>query len=140
MKPTFCYRILVEWSSEDESFVARVPALPGCAAHGQNPAAAAREAEKAAGALLGVMRDEGRPIPPQDTVADYSGQLRLRLPRSLHERVSHLATAEGVSINTLLLTLIAEGCERTLAVPEHDEPSAEIVARRARRHPGLGNA
>ena len=56
--------------------------------------------------------EDGRTPPPIDAVADYSGQLRLRLPKSLHEAVSQLATAEGVSLNTLMLSLIAEGCGR----------------------------
>ena len=50
--------------------------------------------------------------PAMKSASRYSGQLRLRLPRSLHEHVSELASAEGVSLNTLLLSLIAEGCGR----------------------------
>jgi antitoxin HicB len=111
-KGAFRYRILVEWSDEDQAFIARVPALPGCIAHGPTAEKAAHEAEVAAGLMLDVMNEDGKSAPPVDAVADYSGQLRLRLPRSLHETVSQLATAEGVSINTLMLSLIAEGCGR----------------------------
>ncbi|HVT07871.1 MAG TPA: type II toxin-antitoxin system HicB family antitoxin [Polyangia bacterium] len=116
-KETFRYRILVEWSDEDQVFIARVPALPGCLAHGATAEKAAHEAEVAAGLILDVMKEDGKGAPPVDTVADYSGQLRLRLPKSLHETVSQLATAEGVSINTLMLSLIAEGCGRREAQP-----------------------
>ena len=115
MKKAFRYRILVEWSDEDQVFVARVPALAGCMAHGPTAERAAREAEVAAGLFLDIMREDGKQPPPVDATADYSGQLRLRLPKSLHEAVSHLATAEGVSINTLMLSLIAEGCGRRSA-------------------------
>jgi len=59
--------------------------------------------------MLEVLREDRRPIPPEDASPDYSGQLRLRLPKTLHERISQMATAEGVSLNTMLLTLIAEG-------------------------------
>lgn len=111
-KETFRYRILVEWSDEDQAFIARVPALPGCLAHGATAEKAAHEAEVAAGLILDVMKEDRRTPPPIDAVADYSGQLRLRLPKSLHEAVSQLATAEGVSLNTLMLSLIAEGCGR----------------------------
>ena len=81
-------------------------------AHGLTAEKAAHEAEVAAGLFLDVMKEDGKQPPPVDAVADYSGQLRLRLPKSLHEAVSQLATAEGVSINTLMLSLIAEGCGR----------------------------
>jgi antitoxin HicB len=111
-KEAFRYRIVVEWSDEDQAFIARVPALPGCMAHGPTAEKAAHEGEVAAGLMLEVMMEDGKALPPADAVADYSGQLRLRLPRSLHETVSQLATAEGVSINTLMLSLIAEGCGR----------------------------
>ncbi len=108
----FRYRIVTEWSDEDQSFVGRVPALPGCVAHGNSVAKATREVERAAELMLEVMAEDRRSIPPEDVSADYSGQLRLRLPKSMHERISQLATAEGVSINTLLLSLIAEGAGR----------------------------
>jgi antitoxin HicB len=112
MKKAFRYRILVEWSDEDRAFIARVPALPGCIAHGPTAEKAAHEAEVAATLILDVMREDKQSVPPADSMADYSGQLRLRLPKSLHETVSQLATAEGVSINSLMLSLIAEGCGR----------------------------
>ena len=123
-KETFRYRILVEWSEEDQAFIARVPALPGCLAHGATAQKAAHEAEVAAGLILDVLKEDGRTAPPIDAVADYSGQLRLRLPKSLHEAVSQLATAEGVSINTFMLSLIAEGCGRREAhlVDTHPKP------------------
>ena len=108
MKP-FRYRIVVEWSDEDEAFIARVPALPGCAAHGSTPEKATREAATAARGILESMRAHGDAIPPADVAADYSGQLRLRLPRSLHERLARLAAAEGVSLNQELLSLLAAG-------------------------------
>jgi antitoxin HicB len=53
--------------------------------------------------------EDGDPPPAEDASADYSGQLRLRLPKSLHARLSELASAEAVSLNTLLLTLLASG-------------------------------
>jgi len=109
MKP-FRYRIVVEWSDEDGAFIARVPALPGCAAHGGTADDAAREARHAAEAILRVLLEDGDKPPPEDSVANYSGQTRLRLPRSLHGQLSRLATAEGVSLNQVMVTLLAEGC------------------------------
>jgi antitoxin HicB len=124
MKEAFKYRIVVEWSDEDQAFVARVPVLPGCVAHGSTAEKATHEAERAAALMLEVLREDGRRLPPEDSSADYSGQLRLRLPKSLHERVSQLATAEGVSLNTLLLSLIAEGCGRKAPQVAEAEPKA----------------
>lgn len=105
----FRYRIVVEWSDEDEAFVARVPALPGCMAHGSTSAAAARQAQAAAEGILEVMAGRGQAPPPEDIAADYSGQIRLRMPRSLHEELARLSSVEGVSLNQLMLTMLARG-------------------------------
>lgn len=109
MKP-FRYRIVVEWSDEDGAFVARVPAFPGCAAHGETPERATREATMAANGILESLQAHEGQIPAEDVAADYSGQLRLRLPTSLHERLTRLAAADGVSLNQELVTLLAQGC------------------------------
>ncbi len=129
-KGTFRYRIVVEWSDEDQAFIARVPALPGCLAHGTTAEKATHEAEVAAGLILDVIEEDGRTPPPVDAVADYSGQLRLRLPKSLHEAVSQLATAEGVSLNTLMLSLIAEGCGRREVQSSATAPKAGRASKR----------
>jgi predicted RNase H-like HicB family nuclease len=107
MQP-FLYRIIVEWSAEDDAYVARVPALAGCAAHGDSEEDAAREARVAASAILDVMHEHGDPIPSPDATPDYSGNIRLRLPRYLHERLARSAEAEGVSLNQLMTTMLAE--------------------------------
>lgn len=104
----FRYRIVTEWSDEDGAFIARVPALAGCAAHGATPEAAAKEAREAALGILESMHAHSDTPPPEDASADYSGQLRLRLPKSLHERISLLASAEELSINSLLVSMISE--------------------------------
>jgi predicted RNase H-like HicB family nuclease len=109
MRKPFRYRIVVEWSDEDVAFVARVPALPGCAAHGKTAEQATREATIAARGMLESLHAHGEPVPPEDIAADFSGQLRLRLPRSLHERLARMASADGVSLNQELVALLAAG-------------------------------
>jgi predicted RNase H-like HicB family nuclease len=115
----FPYRVLVEFSADDSAYIARVPAFEALAAHGDSPEAAAHEARVAAEAMLATLREQKRPLPAPDASADYSGQLRLRLPRGLHARLSKLASAEDVSLNNLLLSLIAEGLGR------HSPPKRE---------------
>jgi antitoxin HicB len=105
----FRYRIVSECSDADGAFVPRVPALPGCAANGATAEQATHEARRAAEAMIAVLSEDGDPPPPVDSSADYSGQLRLRLPRSLHAKLSREATAEGVSLNTVMLYKLAIG-------------------------------
>ncbi len=133
MSKAFRYRVVTEWSDEDDAFIARVPALPGCAAHGATVEKAAKEAQSAAQAILEIMHEHRDPLPPEDASADYSGQLRLRLPKSMHERISRMATAEGVSLNTMLLTFIAQGFGGRLGTGERAGPSPAGVRSSAKR-------
>ena len=47
------------------------------------------------------------PFPEPTAIKEYSGQLRLRLPRSLHGHLAARAATEGVSINTLIVAAVA---------------------------------
>lgn len=57
------YEVVISWSEEDALFVADVPELPGCSAHGHSPAEALAEAQIAIGLWLDTARDLGRDIP-----------------------------------------------------------------------------
>ena len=70
MSQSFKYRIVVAWSEEDEAFVARVPTLAPCAAHGDTPDEAVRQVVVAAAAVLEVMAEDGQEIPPMDITPD----------------------------------------------------------------------
>ena len=102
----FPYRIVTEWSQEDEVFIARVPAV-GAQGHCPSPEKAAREARLAADAMLEVLREEGEPVPEPDTSTDYSGRVLLRLPRWLHGALARKAKEDGVSLNQEMVSLLA---------------------------------
>jgi predicted HicB family RNase H-like nuclease len=40
------------------------------------------------------------------------GNIALRVPKSLHQRIVRLAATEGVSMNPFLLAIVAEGVAR----------------------------
>ena len=52
---------------------------------------------------------------PAGPVSEKSGQLLLRLPKSLHQALADEADAEGVSLNQLLLSKIAVQLNRAVA-------------------------
>ncbi|HVX20522.1 MAG TPA: type II toxin-antitoxin system HicB family antitoxin [Acidimicrobiales bacterium] len=58
------YRIEVTWSDEDEAWLADVPDLTFCTAHGDTPEEAVAEARLAVEAWLDAARAQGRAIPP----------------------------------------------------------------------------
>lgn len=58
------YPIEVFWSDEDQVWIADVPDLPFCTAHGATPHEAVAEVEVAVAAWLEAANATGRPIPP----------------------------------------------------------------------------
>lgn len=57
------YEIIIFWSTDDDAFVAEVPELPGCIAHGSTYEAALRNTKKAIDLWLETAVEIGRPIP-----------------------------------------------------------------------------
>jgi predicted RNase H-like HicB family nuclease len=57
------YEIILYWSQEDESFIAEVPELAGCAADGATRQEALANVEVVISSWLETARELGRPIP-----------------------------------------------------------------------------
>ena len=57
------YEVDIYWGQEDELFIAEVPELAGCRAHGDSPASAPANAQDAIGLWLGTAKELGREIP-----------------------------------------------------------------------------
>ena len=57
------YEIILYWSEEDGAFVAEVPQLPGCMAHGATQEDALREAQKAIELWIETATEFWDPIP-----------------------------------------------------------------------------
>ena len=57
------YEVIIYGSAEDQSFIAEVPELPGCAADGQSYQEALASAEVAIREWMETAKELGRPIP-----------------------------------------------------------------------------
>ena len=57
------YEIIMYWSNEDEIYIAEVPELPGCAAHGDSPENALANVHDAISLWIDTAREFGDPIP-----------------------------------------------------------------------------
>lgn len=57
------YEIIIYWSNEDDAFVADVPELPGCMAHGPTQESALRNAQEAMELWLETARGFGQNVP-----------------------------------------------------------------------------
>lgn len=104
----FKYSINLAWSEEDSCYVSTVAEFPGLSAFGESPEEAVEEAKIAVEGFLKVYQEDGCPIPKPATLKPFSGQTRLRLPKSLHATLNKEAQKEGVSLNTYLVSLLSE--------------------------------
>ena len=58
------YEIILYWSDDDQVFVAEVPELPGCMAHGDSQESALASVNEAIELWISTARDLGRAVPP----------------------------------------------------------------------------
>ena len=91
-------------------FLVTFPDLPGCMADGETIMEAITNAMDAEASWLATARAFGDPLPAISQ--SYSGKWVQRVPKSVHARLASLARREGVSINTLVASFIAEGLGR----------------------------
>lgn len=95
------------------------PYLPGCWSDGATPEDAIEHGRDALQSWLAVAQEFGDGIPrPFPAV---SGRFVQRVPRSLHARLIARAKAEGVSLNTLVVSLVSQELEN------NKWPSAQIA-------------
>jgi antitoxin HicB len=108
------YPFLVRPLSKEEGggYLVEFPDVPGVISDGETPEEAARKGRDALAAALMTMHEFGDAIPKPRLGTSASGQLRQRAPRALHARLVARAREEGVSLNTLVTTWIAEGLGR----------------------------
>ena len=57
------YEVIIYWSQEDEAFIAEVPELPGCLAHGSRQVEALESISEAIELWLDTAREFNDPIP-----------------------------------------------------------------------------
>jgi len=55
--------IIIYWSREDEAFIAEVPELPGCMAHGDTTEDALQNTKEAIQLWIDTAKEWGDPIP-----------------------------------------------------------------------------
>jgi predicted RNase H-like HicB family nuclease len=57
------YEIIIYWSEEDRAFIAEVPELPGCMAHGNTHESALSSAKAAIKLWISTAKEFGDPVP-----------------------------------------------------------------------------
>ncbi|WP_043462228.1 type II toxin-antitoxin system HicB family antitoxin [Azohydromonas australica] len=113
-------RLVSHLSEEnDGDYLVTFQELPGVMADGGSTKEALRSARDVFESAIAAMVDMGRDIPAPTIQSDdvaalgLSGKFVTRVPKKgAHAQLARCARAEGVSLNSLVLALLAEGLGR----------------------------
>ena len=102
------YRMEIIPDANEGGFAVKFPELPGCLTCGDTLEEAVRNAEECKREWLTAAIEDGTPIPEPATEEDYSGQFKLRIPKSLHRSLAEHSKVEGISMNQYCLYLLTK--------------------------------
>ena len=101
------YRLEILPDPDEGGYVARYLDLPGCITVGDSMESVAKNAEDAKKEWLTAAMENGTQIAEPVDMAGYSGQFKLRIPKSLHRRLAERSKEEGVSMNQYCVYLLS---------------------------------
>ena len=102
------YRLEIVRDVDEGGFVASFPDLKGCITSGETVEAVAANAEDCKREWLAAALEDGYEIPEPPTDSEYSGQFKLRIPKSLHRTLAEHSKREGISMNQYCLYLLTK--------------------------------
>jgi len=94
---------------EGGGYLISYPDFNSCISDGETVEEAISNGREALAGMIESLEAWGRPVPAPNSGGVASGKFVTRVPKSLHAALTHRAKTEGVSLNTLVLTFIAEG-------------------------------
>ena len=102
------YRMEIVEDKDEGGFVVSYPDLPGCITCGETTDDAIKNAEDAKREWLIAAMEEGIEIPEPNNIEKYSGQFKLRMPKSLHKSLAEHSKKEGISMNQYCVYLLSK--------------------------------
>jgi antitoxin HicB len=104
------YSVLLHEIEDDgeKYWIAEIVELPGCKSHGSTVGEAVKNVEEAKRDWIvdGLKRGEEIPLPIERE--RFKGKTLLRMSRSLHRALALIAQAEGLSLNQLIVNILAK--------------------------------
>ncbi|MBQ7366468.1 MAG: type II toxin-antitoxin system HicB family antitoxin [Spirochaetaceae bacterium] len=110
------YKLEIIPDADEGGFIASYPELPGCITCGETLDEAVSNALDAKKAWVLAAMEEGIEIAAPEALGEsaesYSGQFKLRIPKSLHKTLAEDSRKEGVSMNQYCVYLLSKNAER----------------------------
>lgn len=105
------YRVEVVEDKEEGGYALHCPELSGCMTCADTIEQGFRMIEDAKREWFTACLEDGITIPEPSRLEDYSGQFKLRLPKSLHRLLAQKSNEEGVSMNQYCVYLLSKGIQ-----------------------------
>lgn len=102
------YRMEIVEDMDEGGYAVSFPDLKGCITCGSTIESAVVNAKDAKIAWLEAALESGCEIPEPDELDKYSGQFKLRIPKSLHRQLTEHSKREGISMNQYCVYLLAK--------------------------------
>src|SRR6478735_1986154 len=103
MQPTDPYTYRVVWSDEDQEFVGLCAEFPSLSHLDADRHAALDGIVTLVQSVVSDLRAGGEPVPEPLSAKKYSGELRVRMPPALHQRLALQAAEEQTSLNAVIV-------------------------------------
>ena len=102
------YKMEIIEDQDEGGFVISYPDLQGCITCGETIESAMQNAKDAKREWSIAALEEGIEIYEPDSLENYSGQFKLRIPRSLHRSLAEHSQREGISMNQYCVYLLSK--------------------------------
>ena len=96
-------------SEEGGGYLISFPDFAECLSDGATVDEAIENGRDALKATIAALRAKKLPVPAPNSGGVASGKFAARVPKTVHAQLATRARAEGVSLNALVLTFIAQG-------------------------------
>ena len=101
------YKMEIVEDKDEGGYVVSYPDLPGCITCGETIETAVANANDAKMAWIEAALESGIEIQEPNNLEEYSGQFKLRIPRSLHRSLAEHSKKEGISMNQYCVYLLS---------------------------------
>jgi predicted RNase H-like HicB family nuclease len=108
------YAVEIIEDKEEGGYAIRCPELTGCISCGETLEEAFEMIQDAKKCWFTACIEDGLPIPEPLNLSNYSGQFKLRLPKSLHKTLAERSKQEGVSMNQYCVHLLSGGVNKAV--------------------------
>jgi antitoxin HicB len=96
-------------TEEGGGYLISFPDFAECISDGESVDEAIENGRDALNSTIAALKSKKLPVPAPNSGGVASGKFVARVPKTVHAQLATRARAEGVSLNALVLTFIAQG-------------------------------